>query len=275
MVFKKHVLLLSGLLGALLCPVTSEARILCTVITEAESGRVLVQEGECRERVTPASTFKIALAVMGYDAGFLKNENEPLLPFKKGYVEWGGDHWRQPTDPAWWMRYSVVWFSQQIAKSLGAKKLHDYGVKLSYGNADFSGDPGKNNGLDRSWIGSSLKISPLEQVQFLRGLVNRTLPVSPQAQDKAKAIVETFSAIDGTLLQGKTGSAFPRKADGSQDREHSFGWFVGWMKAKNQTLVFVRLIQDEQDLGGATGVRAREALLAEWPGWVQKANLKR
>ncbi len=239
------------------------------MIAEAESGRVLVQEGECRERVTPASTFKIALAVMGYDAGFLKTESEPALPFKQGYVAWGGDPWRQPTDPTRWMRYSVVWFSQQIAKSLGAQKLHDYGVKLGYGNADFAGDPGKNNGLDRSWIGSSLKISPLEQVQFLRKLVTKTLPVSLQAQDKANAIVETFSAADGTLLQGKTGSAFPRKADGRQDRAHSFGWFVGWTKAENRALVFVRLIQDEQDFGGATGVRAREALLAEWPSLIK------
>lgn len=270
MVFKKSILALSGLLGAWLVPLNGEARILCTVIAEAETGRILVQEGECRERITPASTFKIALAVMGYDAGFLKDESAPRLPFKKGYVEWGGDNWRQPTDPTRWMRYSVVWFSQQITQSLGDKTLHDYGVKFGYGNADFSGDRGKNNGLERSWIGSSLKISPLEQMQFLRALVNRVLPVSVQAQDKAKAIIETFPAIDGTLLQGKTGSAFPRKADGSQDRAHSLGWFVGWTKTENQKLVFVRLIQDDQDLGGATGLRAREALLAEWPGLVKK-----
>ncbi|MFX5793638.1 penicillin-binding transpeptidase domain-containing protein, partial [Acinetobacter baumannii] len=53
---------------------TAHARTLCTVIADAASGNVLMQEGDCATRVTPASTFKIALSLMGFDAGILKDE---------------------------------------------------------------------------------------------------------------------------------------------------------------------------------------------------------
>jgi beta-lactamase class D len=106
---------------------------------------------------------------MGFDSGFLNDEHDPTLPFREGYVDWGGDVWKQPTDAVRWLKYSVVWFSQRITSALGEEKLRDYAMRFGYGNADFSGDPGKNNGLERAWIGSSLKISPLEQLARLRG----------------------------------------------------------------------------------------------------------
>ncbi len=182
---------------------------ICTIVADASDGRTLVEEGRCRERVTPASTFKIALALMGYDSGFLRDAAQPSLPFKPGYPAWGGAEWRKPVNPARWMEHSVVWYSQRITEALGAERLSRNVRAFSYGNADVSGDPGKNNGLERSWISSSLAISPAEQVTFLRGLVQRTLPVRPEAFDKVGGIVERIEAADGWVIRGKTGSAFP------------------------------------------------------------------
>ena len=102
---------------------TAQAATLCTAIADAASGTVVMQEGNCIDRVTPASTFKIALSLMGYDAGFLKDQHAPRLPYKQTYVDWGGDAWRQDTDPARWMQYSVVWYSQQITQALGAARF--------------------------------------------------------------------------------------------------------------------------------------------------------
>jgi beta-lactamase class D len=56
-----------------------------------------VEQGDCRSRATPASTFKIALAIIGFEVGYLKGEHDPVIPFKDGYVAWGGDDWKQPT----------------------------------------------------------------------------------------------------------------------------------------------------------------------------------
>ncbi|WP_420360208.1 class D beta-lactamase [Agrobacterium vitis] len=245
---------------------TAQAGTICTVIADSSTGKTLIQDGNCAERVTPASTFKVALSVMGYDAGYLKDEHNPTLPFKQGYVDWGGDNWKQPTDPVRWLKYSVVWYSQQITKALGQDKLHDYATKFAYGNADFTGDPGKNNGLERAWIASSLKISPLEQVAFLQKLVQHQLPVRPEAMDKTMAIVEQRQIADGWTVHGKTGAAFPRLSDTTFDYRRGWGWYVGWASKGKQTYVFARLIQDEKKDQITPGVRARDALLKELPG---------
>lgn len=264
--------LLIGLSGALAMTPVVRAKTLCTVIADAGDGRILLQEGEaCGARVTPASTFKIPLSLMGFDAGFLQDETAPKLPYREGYVAWGGKAWTQPTDPARWMRYSVVWFSQQITGFLGAERLHRYAAAFGYGNADLSGDPGKDNGLERSWIASSLTISPLEQIAFLDKLVNRRLPVSAQAMDMTRRIVQPAEPGDGWVLKGKTGGAFPRRKDGSFDRARGWGWYVGWAEKDGRTLVFVRLTQDEKRQKGSPGTRARKALLANWPALAARA----
>jgi beta-lactamase class D len=53
------ILALSLLAAAVSLP--AQGRTICTVVADARDGRVLVEEGNCRTRVTPASTFKIAL----------------------------------------------------------------------------------------------------------------------------------------------------------------------------------------------------------------------
>jgi len=243
------------------------ARNVCTVVADAATGAVLVREGDCATRVTPASTFKVPLALIGSDGGFLRGAGAPLLEIRPGEPDWGGAAWKRPVDPAAWMRHSVVWYSQRITAALGAERLSGYAASFGYGNADFSGDPGKDNGLERAWISSSLKISPDEQVAFLRRLVNRQLPVGAPAYALVDAIVETTPAA-GWTVAGKTGSAYPRRADGSFDRSRGWGWFVGWARQGGETVVFARLDQDERRHDRSGGLRAKEALIAAWPALI-------
>ncbi|HEV7248628.1 MAG TPA: class D beta-lactamase [Shinella sp.] len=255
--------------GALLAAgfsMPAEARIICTIVADAGSDEVFLEQGDCATRVTPASTFKVPLAVMGYDSGYLEDAEEPVLPFMKGYPDWGGDAWRQPTSPKRWMEYSVVWYSQRIAEFLGYQQLRDYADAFGYGNADMAGDPGKDNGLERAWIASSLKISPREQVEFLKKLVNHELPVAADAMDRAMEIVERRDIEDGWGVQGKTGMAYPRQADGSFNYNTPWGWYVGWARRDERTVVFARLIQDEKKQEPRTSLRARDSILKELPG---------
>ena len=263
------------MLAAVLAVLTlssARAGVVCTVVADASDGRVLLSEGRCEDRVTPASTFKVALAAMGYDSGFLTDAGNPVLPFREGYPDWAGDAWRRPTDPAAWMRHSVVWYSQQIARGLGVEGLRGYGERFGYGNADFSGDPGKDNALERAWISSSLTISPLEQTVFLRRLITGQLPISRNAAEKTMAIVESSEASGGWRISGKTGSAYPRNADGSFNRARMWGWYVGWARKGQTTLVFARLSQDERREQRPGGLRARDALLAEWGSLAARAG---
>lgn len=246
----RHVVIAAVSIGAL---ANTHAAELCTAIADAATGHLLLQRGDCASRVTPASTFKIAIALMGYDAGFLKDETSPTIPFREGYLDWR-DNWKAATDPTKWMRDSVVWYSQQVTTALGKDRFATYTRRFDYGNADVAGDA-EHDGLTLSWISSSLRISPLEQVRFLGKVVNRQLGVSQHAYDMT-ARLTTFGRLPGGWdVNGKTGAA------------SGYGWYVGWAKQGARTVVFARLVQKEKTDAQEVpaGVMARDGFVAEFP----------
>jgi len=243
---------------------TARAATVCTAVADARSGEMLRQEGACDIRVTPASTFKIAISLMGYDSGILLDEHLPALPFHEGYPDWL-PAWRQTIDPTSWIKNSVVWYSQQVTKSLGDLRFRRYTNSFGYGNRDISGDPVKHDGLTQAWLSSSLKISPLEQLEFLKKVVTRRLSVSTHAYEMTGRITAVKVLPDSWDLHGKTGSGSPINADGSADDAHAYGWFVGWATKGGRSVVFARLIQDDKQETVRAGLRARDAFLSEVP----------
>ncbi len=236
----------------------------CTEMIDAASGERLVHEGQCGQRVTPASTFNIAVSLMGYDRGILIDEQTPALPFKEGYPDWI-PAWRTEINPTSWLRESVVWYAQQVVAGVGEAQFQRYVQQFEYGNQDLSGDPGKNNGLTMSWISSSLQISPVEQVAFLRKIVNRQLPVSAKAYDMTSRIMQSQSLPNGWVVHGKTGTARPVLANGQDDAARQYGWYVGWAKKGQRTIVFARLVLDERPQQGAAGWHTKQAFLRGLP----------
>ncbi len=259
--------ILIALIAATLLSLPARADTVCTLILDASAADVLVEEGDCRSRVPPASTFKVPLAVMAYDAGMLTDAHDPVMAFQAGDPDWGGVDWTRDTDPADWMRFSVLWYSQRITEAMGQEALTHYARAFGYGNADFSGDPGFDNGLERAWIASSLQVSPLEQAAFLRGLVLDGLPVSSRAMRNARGIMQSWQSGNWTIY-GKTGAAYPRRADRSFDYARGWGWFVGWAQDEDRTLIFVWLTQASRPTEMSPGNLTRDAFLADWSGLV-------
>lgn len=236
----------------------------CIEMADAASGQRLVREGRCDQRVTPASTFNIVVSLMGYDSGILRDEHTPALPFKPGYADWQPS-WRATTDPTGWLKNSVLWYAQQVTGQLGGARFQRYVDSFDYGNRDLSGDPGKDNGLTMSWVASSLAISPSEQVTFLRKVVNRELPLSAQAYEMTTRILPPVALPNGWIVHGKTGTASPVLANGKDDTEHQYGWYVGWATKGQRTIVFSRLVQDRHQQTSAAGPRVRDAFLRDLP----------
>ena len=56
---------------------------ICFIVKE--NGKVLRQEGNCKARYAPESTFKIVLSMMGFDSNILQDENNPEWSCKEGY----------------------------------------------------------------------------------------------------------------------------------------------------------------------------------------------
>lgn len=92
----------------------------------AKQGDKIIKEvGKSAERHAPFLTFKVVLALMGFDAGILESKSSPKWSFKKEYEdnfpsfvrknkpEWLGDH-----TPETFMAKSALWFSHRITERL-------------------------------------------------------------------------------------------------------------------------------------------------------------
>jgi bla regulator protein BlaR1 len=167
------------------------------------------------------------------------------------------------------MKNSVVWYSQQISSRLGEERVQRYVQSFNYGNQDVSGDPGENKGSARPWISSSLKISPVEQVAFLRRVVNRQLPLTANAYDMTFRIMKLETLANGWEIYGKTGTASPLLPDGKVDHAHAYGWFVGWASKGKRTVVFARLVLEPQQKTSFAGPRVKEAMLRDLPSQLE------
>jgi beta-lactamase class D len=243
----------------------------CTVILDARSGAVVHRDGICDERFSPASTFKVPLAVMGFDAGILKSAHDPAWTWHEGIEAPKRD--RKTVDPMAWERDSVLWYSREVTRRLGFDKFTAYVTQLDYGNRDTSGDSGKNNGLTHAWLASSLVISADEQVQFVRKLLTDTLPLSKEAQAKTRTIVPGFDAPGGWRVYGKTGSIWLRDSKGEFDRAQPIGWFVGWAQKRGQRVVFARLeIGKDNSAQGPKGPSVRALFLKELPRLMRRKS---
>lgn len=212
-------------------------------------------KSRCKTEVSPNSTFKIALSLMAFDSKVITQQT---------VFKWNGQHysipgWNQNETPQAWLQYSVVWVSQQITPQLGMDKINAYLKSFDYGNEDFSGDPGQNNGLSHAWLDSSLKISPAEQIKFIGKLVQNKLPVSEAAMNDTKANLYLETSANGWQLYGKTGSG----SSVIQGVPEAHGWFVGWVQKQDQVYLVVLNSQDlvPPQSGEYAGQRAKNAAM--------------
>jgi beta-lactamase class D len=240
----------------------------CFILKDLNKNEIIKKYDDdkiCETRFSPCSTFKIPLSLIGFDSQVLKNEKKPELRYKNHYHEVANESQKSPQNPEKWIKTSPVWYSQEaITKKIGTNKLNDYVKKFNYGNMDLSGDQGKNNGLTHSWLGSSLKISPLEQIEFLEKILGRKFKISIHAYNMTEKITY-LQNIDDWELHGKTGSCFQINEDGSKNPNKFAGWFIGWLEKGNKKIIFVKFMKDEKDVktDDYIGPRIKKSVIEE------------
>jgi len=195
------------------------------------------------KQMSPCSTFKIPLSLMGYDTSVLEDETNPIWDFHEGYDDWLVS-WRSPQTPLSWMKYSCVWYSKVLSFKLGLGKIQNYLASIDYGNQDVSGGLAEPGPLDPFWINSSLKISPREQVNFIQKMIRAQLPIFTNAIQMTKAILFKEELPEGWKLFGKTGWSGSDIAKDDKTLEH--GWFVGWIEKDHSFYAFAYLIRDKK-----------------------------
>jgi len=148
----------------------------------------------CRQRFTPASTFKILNSLVALETNTIPDESYT--------IQWDGVKRRAEWDTAMDMRkafeVSNLFYYQQIAKKTGIEKLQLYLDTCQYGNKKIGG------AVDSFWINGSLSISADEQLGFIKKLYFNQLPFSERSQRIVRSMM-LREKTSNSRLSFKTG----------------------------------------------------------------------
>ena len=180
----------------------------------------IFNEPRAKQRFLPASTFKIPNAIIGLEEGSVTDENEVFHwdGRPKPIPEWERDHALGTG-----MRHSVVWMFQEIARRTGKARMREWIDRLDYGNRDLSG------GIDLFWLQGGLRVSAMEQVEFLHQLAEGRLPATQRAQRLVREALVIEKTREYTLY-AKTGTQ-PSGAN-------AINWWVGWVERKGRPVAY-------------------------------------
>ncbi len=168
----------------------------------------------------PASTFKILNSLIVLETGVLP-DTETSVPWdgiERNVPEWNQDHNLRSG-----IEVSAVWAYQELARQVGHDRMQEWVTKADYGNTNIAG------GIDEFWLRGDLRISPLEQLDFLEAFATGDLPFDA---DVVAAVADILTRERGQnwTWSHKTGTALVEDPD--------LGWLVGITTHAEQTFVF-------------------------------------
>ncbi len=197
----------------------------CFVLYNMRQDKYILYNEKERDRpFIPASTFKICNSLIGVETGVIPDERFVLK--WDGIVRWRPE-WNQDHDMRAAFRNSTVWYYQELARRVGGQRMKFWLDKAAYGNSDTSG------GIDRFWLSGGLRISPQEQIDFLRRLYSGTLPFSQRTTEIVKRVMIMEDTL-GHTLRAKTGL--------SDQEGMSVGWYVGYLESTENVYFFASCI---------------------------------
>lgn len=225
-----------------------------TFIMHDSTGKPVFQYNDAlaSQELSPCSTFKIVIGLIGLETGAIKDENqiEKWDGVQRSVDTWNKDHTLKSA-----MSEYVNWYFQRVSAKIGQKDLEKYLKQLHYGNEDMS------SGIEDFWMSSqgSLRISPAQQVDFLQRLYAEKLPLSARSQQIVKRVMKCDENSKAVLF-GKTGTE-------SKNGQNSSGWFVGFLESKKGNYVFATHVDGTRRVNGAKAREISKKILAELGDW--------
>jgi beta-lactamase class D/ABC-type Zn uptake system ZnuABC Zn-binding protein ZnuA len=193
-----------------------------TVVIDALDGqtRYLHNLARAEARFLPASTFKIPNTLIALAERAIKDEKEIIKwdGSDKGWKEWNKDQTLETAFPL-----SCVWFYQELAKRVGNEAYLKHLQKMPYGNQKTGPD------VTTFWLEGDLRISPLEQIKFLKRLYKEDLPYSKQHTDVLKRLMIVEQTPQYTI-RAKTGWTMRVTPQ--------VGWYVGYVETRGEVWFF-------------------------------------
>ncbi|MDY7220801.1 BlaR1 family beta-lactam sensor/signal transducer [Halalkalibacterium halodurans] len=196
-------------------------------------------------RISPNSSYKVFTALMALELGVITGDDS-LLEWDG--VHYGYDEWNANHDLRTAMNYSVTWYFQELDRQMQRDHIQYYLQMFDYGNKDLSG------GLDEYWLESSLKISPIEQVELLQAFYMNEYHFKEKNVQLVKEAIKLEENKEGTLF-GKTGTGVVN------DRAVN-GWFIGFLETETDTYFFATNIQHQDHASGSKAAEITRAILS-------------
>lgn len=225
-----------GAQGTLIPPIAELPALRALVDTTGYRGTVVVYDmrrdryqavhGErAARRLVPASTFKIVNALTALELNVVAGPGT-VIPWDS--VQHDRRELNRDLDLREAFRISAVPHFQRLARQIGPARMQRALDRLGYGNRNVGG------AIDRFWLDGPLRISPLEQVQFLTRLHRGQLPYGARSMAAVRDIM-TVEETPAYTVRAKTGWAtLP---------EGNVGWWVGWVERGPDVYVFATSLE--------------------------------
>lgn len=189
---------------------------------------VQVNAKRCSERFTPASTFKIFISLAALEFGAIESS--------ESVMKWDGvnreiESHNQDLSLRDAFRFSANWPFTELLSRIDPERLKQAVADSKYGNMDTSGS------RDWFWVDGALRISPNDQVEFLRRLDEKALPFSLRTIDTVREMMVNDRDED-SILRGKTGWSAPKD-------QTNVGWFVGSLERNGKCLEFAFVLTQD------------------------------
>lgn len=217
------------------------------VMLDLKKNRITIVKAERHTKgFLPASTFKIPNALIALETGVIQDANNPVFKWdgtKREFDAWNKDH-----TPASAFKASAVWVFQDIARQVTDTRMRVYVAQFGYGNRNIKGNE------DSFWLDGQLRISALQQIEFLERFYIGKLPVNPKNAEIVKEMM-FLEKIGNATLRGKTGWI--------PSGDNKIGWFVGWVERGEETYIFALNLDPNEEKHVAARTTIAKALLTQ------------
>jgi beta-lactamase class D len=206
------------------------------------------------QAILPASTFKVANSIVALETGVVADPDKDVFKWDgvtRGFPDWNRDHTLRTAIAA-----SAVPVYQEIVRRVGHERMQALVDKLDYGNRDIGGAP-----IDYFWLSGNLRISSLQQIDFLDRLRRGALDVSQRSQDLTRDILPV-TKVGGAIIRAKSGliGVDDKSPNGAVS---SVGWLVGWAERGGAETVFALNLDIREPRHIASRAKLAQQLLAD------------
>lgn len=223
----------------------------CAVIfNESENTYTFYNEEQCKVPVSPYSTFKVISTLMG-----LHNQVITSKDTKMGYsgTSYPIQAWNADLNLQDAFKNSCVWYFKKIIEQVGPQEVQKELTALNYGNCDTSEWDGSGTNsfpeLNGFWLDSSLKISPIGQVEVLQDIIEGRTIYTQEQVDVLKSIM-LVESNETKKVYGKTGTGTNGDA-----------WFIGFEENQGLNIYFAIYLNDNAS-DTVSGTKAKEIALS-------------